>query len=415
MNARPETARLETELRGDTLVITAFGSWSIHAQTSEARAMGRAADAALAALPLPGKNEDGPAGPRRLELCVQDLAQWDSSLLALFAEVAGRAQQAGMTVDYTGLPEGMAGLLALADAKRESGAPSSSGKKGGQAGEREEKPAPGGKTFDPDRAGLLELVGGKALTIPGLTLAVLNFMGEVTAGIGRFCIGRAAVNSRDLWRVFRQCGVDALAIVSLTSLLLGLILAFVSSLQLRAFGAEIYVSALVSVSMVRVMGPVLTGIVLAGRTGASFAAIIGSMQANEEVDALVSFGLDPVDFLVLPRVIGLAVMTPLLTVYADVMGILGGFLVGTLMMGISPSAYWENTLANMSLSQIWIGLLHALVFGFVVSITGCYQGLKAGRNVEAVGQATTAAVVNSIVGIIVSTSVITIMFTAVSL
>lgn len=167
--------------------------------------------------------------------------------------------------------------------------------------------------------------------------------------------------------------------------------------------------------MVRVMGPVLTGIVLAGRTGASFAAIIGSMQANEEVDALVSFGLDPVDFLVLPRVIGLAVMTPLLTVYADVMGILGGFLVGTLMMGISPSAYWENTLANMSLSQIWIGLLHALVFGFVVSITGCYQGLKAGRNVEAVGQATTAAVVNSIVGIIVSTSVITIMFTAVSL
>lgn len=213
----------------------------------------------------------------------------------------------------------------------------------------------------------------------------------------------------------RQCGVDALAIVSLTSLLLGLILAFVSALQLRAFGAEIYVSALVSVSMVRVMGPVLTGIVLAGRTGASFAAIIGSMQANEEVDALVTFGLDPVDFLVLPRVLGLALMTPLLTVYADVMGILGGFLVGTLMMDISPSAYWENTLANMSLSQIWIGLLHALVFGFVVSVTGCYQGLKAGRNVEAVGQATTAAVVNSIVGIIVSTSIITIMFTAVSL
>lgn len=193
-----------------------------------------------------------------------------------------------MTVDYAGLPEGMARLLALADAKREGGAPSASG----QAG----KNASGGKKAGPEPAGLLELVGGKTLAVPGLTLAALNFIGEVTAGFGRFCIGRAAVNSRDMWRVFRQCGVDALAIVSLTSLLLGLILAFVSSLQLRAFGAEIYVSALVSVSMVRVMGPVLTGIVLAGRTGASFAAIIGSMQANEEVDALITFGLDPVVF-----------------------------------------------------------------------------------------------------------------------
>ena len=386
MSNLAETALLETERRGDMLVVTASGVWSMRARAAEARNMNRSGETALAA--LSSGSESASSAPRVLELRADRLKEWDSSLLALFAELAGRARQAGMTVDYAGLPEGMARLLALADAKREGGAPSASG----QAG----KNASGGK---------------KA----GLTLAALNFIGEVTAGFGRFCIGRAAVNSRDMWRVFRQCGVDALAIVSLTSLLLGLILAFVSSLQLRAFGAEIYVSALVSVSMVRVMGPVLTGIVLAGRTGASFAAIIGSMQANEEVDALITFGLDPVDFLVLPRVLGLAVMTPLLTIYADVMGILGGFLVGTLMMDISPSAYWENTLANMSLSQIWIGLLHALVFGFVVSITGCYQGLKAGRNVEAVGQATTAAVVNSIVGIIVSTSVITIMFTAVSL
>lgn len=405
MSGLAETALLETELRGDMLVVTASGAWSMRARASEARIMSRAGEAALAA--LPSGQGIASSAPRVLELRAEKLKAWDSSLLALFAELAGRARRAGMTVNYAGLPEGMARLLALTDAKREGGAPSASGQGG--------KNAPGGKKFDPEQVGLLELVGGKTLAVPGLTLAALNFIGEVTAGFGRLCIGRAAVNSRDMWRVFRQCGVDALAIVSLTSLLLGLILAFVSALQLRAFGAEIYVSALVSVSMVRVMGPVLTGIVLAGRTGASFAAIIGSMQANEEVDALITFGLDPVDFLVLPRVLGLAVMTPLLTIYADVMGILGGFLVGTLMMDISPSAYWENTLANMSLSQIWIGLLHALVFGFVVSITGCYQGLKAGRNVEAVGQATTAAVVNSIVGIIVSTSVITIMFTAVSL
>ena len=351
--------------------------------------MEKAGDSVFAALSSP---ESG-IPLQKLELRAENLEAWDSSLLALFAEFSGRAEQAGLETDYTSLPEGMAALLDLAGAKRK---------------RRQGTPA-GGKKNAAEAESLLELIGGKTLAVPGVALSALNFIGEVSASFARLCMGRAAVNARDVWRIFRQCGVDALAIVSLTSLLLGLILAFVSALQLRAFGAEIYVSALVSVSMVRVMGPVLTGIVLAGRTGASFAAIIGSMQANEEVDALVTFGLDPVDFL------GLALMTPLLTVYADVMGILGGFLVGTLMMDISPSAYWENTLANMSLSQIWIGLLHALVFGFVVSVTGCYQGLKAGRNVEAVGQATTAAVVNSIVGIIVSTSIITIMFTAVSL
>ena len=174
-------------------------------------------------------------------------------------------------------------------------------------------------------------------------------------------------------------------------------------------------AALVGVAMVRVMGPVLTGIVLAGRTGASFAAVIGSMQVNEEVDALTSFGLNPVDFLILPRVLALAIMTPLLAIYADVMGIVGGFMVGTLMLDISPTAYWQNTFASISPRYVWIGLLHALVFGFVVSLCGCYQGIRCGRNAEAVGRATTAAVVNAIVGIIVSTSIITVIFTVTDL
>mgnify|MGYP005785171409 FL=1 len=395
MNGREGSPSLEVSRRGGSLVVTASGTWSLRASASRAKGMEKAGDSVFAALSSP---ESG-IPLQKLELRAENLEAWDSSLLALFAEFSGRAEQAGLETDYTSLPEGMAALLDLAGAKRK----------------RRQGTPTGGKKNAAEAESLLELIGGKTLAVPGVALSALNFIGEVSASFARLCMGRAAVNARDVWRIFRQCGVDALAIVSLTSLLLGLILAFVSALQLRAFGAEIYVSALVSVSMVRVMGPVLTGIVLAGRTGASFAAIIGSMQANEEVDALVTFGLDPVDFLVLPRVLGLALMTPLLTVYADVMGILGGFLVGTFMMDISPSAYWENTLANMSLSQIWIGLLHALVFGFVVSVTGCYQGLKAGRNVEAVGQATTAAVVNSIVGIIVSTSIITIMFTAVSL
>jgi phospholipid/cholesterol/gamma-HCH transport system permease protein len=250
---------------------------------------------------------------------------------------------------------------------------------------------------------------------PSIIRNVLEFLGEVTQSLWRFVCGKAAFSRRDLWNVFRECGVDALPIVTLTSMLLGLILAFVSSMQLKMFGAEIYVASLVGVSMVRVMGPVLTGIVLSGRTGASFAAVIGSMQVNEEVDALTGFGIAPMDFLVLPRVLGLAIMTPLLAIYADVAGIVGGFLVGVLMLDISPAVYIDNTLSLMKMSYVWIGLLHAFVFGFVISLCGCYQGIRSGRNASAVGRATTAAVVNSIVGIIIATSIITIIFTVVDL
>ena len=186
-------------------------------------------------------------------------------------------------------------------------------------------------------------------------------------------------------------------------------------MQLKLFGAEIYVASLVGVSMVRVMGPVLTGIVLAGRTGASFAAVIGSMQVNEEVDALTGFGISPMDFLVLPRLLGLAIMTPLLTLYSNIAGITGGFLVGVLMLDITPAAYMANTLSLMQMSYVWIGLLHAFVFGILIALCGCYQGIRSGRNASAVGRATTSAVVNSIVGIIVATSIITIIFTVVDI
>lgn len=335
MNGREGSPSLEVSRRGGSLVVTASGTWSLRLPPPGRRGWKKPATVFLPrCLPRRAVFRFRSSSCGRRIWRPGTLPCW--RCLPNFPDVRNRQV---WKPDYTSLPEGMAALLDLAGAKRK----------------RRQGTPTGGKKNAAEAESLLELIGGKTLAVPGVALSALNFIGEVSASFARLCMGRAAVNARDVWRIFRQCGVDALAIVSLTSLLLGLILAFVSALQLRAFGAEIYVSALVSVSMVRVMGPVLTGIVLAGRTGASFAAIIGSMQANEEVDALVTFGLDPVDFLVLPRVLGLALMTPLLTVYADVMGILGGFLVGTLMMDISPSAYWENTLANMSLSQIWIG------------------------------------------------------------
>ncbi len=321
-----------------------------------------------------------------------DLTGWDSLLVARFLRMAREAEKRKLQVDASALPFSMDRVLAMALA-----VPPQISRKQAEG------------------PGFLETVGEKALAWPGILVAVLNFLGGITQSMGRLFRGRAALSPRDVWAVFRECGVDALPIVTLTSLLLGLILAFVSSIQLKLFGAEVYVASLVSVSMVRVMGPVLTGIVLAGRTGASFAAVIGSMQVNEEIDALQSFGIRPMDFLVLPRVLGLVVMTPLLAVYANVAGILGGFLVGVLMLNVAPAMYLENTLSFLSLNYLWIGMFHALVFGFIIAFAGCYEGMNCERNAAAVGRAATAAVVNSIVGIIVATSIITVILTEIGL
>ena len=366
------------------LVITASGSWERASLSGSGVSAAPLMDAALAALEGPGLAE--------VRFCAPALESWDSLLLAAFNAVAREAVRRGLAVDARALPDGMAPMLDMALAV-----------------------PPSDQARTQHDEGFLESLGGKVLALPGISRDVLEFLGEVTQSLLRFASGRASFSRRDLWNVFRECGVDALPIVTLTSLLLGLILAFVSSMQLKLFGAEIYVASLVGVSMVRVMGPVLTGIVLAGRTGASFAAVIGSMQVNEEVDALTGFGISPMDFLVLPRLLGLAVMTPLLTLYSNIAGIAGGFLVGVLMLGITPAAYVSNTLSLMQMSYVWIGLLHAFVFGILIALCGCYQGIRSGRNASAVGRATTSAVVNSIVGIIVATSVITIIFTVVDL
>ena len=372
----------DIQTQQNTLIVTASGSWSRQAVAAAPLVPETMTTSALGALD----------GVDRVRFAAPDVTEWDSMLLASFTAIARKARAAGIAVDGSGLPGGMGPMLdmALAVPPRDAG----------------------GKKPDP---GFLEIVGDKALAWPGIIADVTAFLGDVAQSMARFFSGRASCSSRDMWNVFRECGVDALPIVTLTSLLLGLILAFVSSMQLKLFGAEIYVASLVGVSMVRVMGPVLTGIVLSGRTGASFAAVIGSMQVNEEVDALTGFGISPTDFLILPRVLGLAVMTPLLTLYADIAGITGGFLVGVLMLDVAPAAYINNTLQFMTTGYVWTGLLHALVFGFIISLCGCYQGIRCGRNASAVGRATTSAVVCSIVGIIVATSIITIILTVLDL
>jgi phospholipid/cholesterol/gamma-HCH transport system permease protein len=213
----------------------------------------------------------------------------------------------------------------------------------------------------------------------------------------------------DFLAAVEQCGIAALPIVSLISVLVGVILAFIGALQLRVFGAQIYVASLVGIAMVRALAAVMTGIIMAGRTGASFAAQIGTMQVNEEIDALETFGFSAVDFLVLPRMLALSLMMPLLSLYANLMGILGGFLVAVTMLDLSARQYFMKTLESVSLRDFAVGLFSAAVFGVLVSLSGCMRGMRCGRSASAVGEATTSAVVTGIVGIVVSTAIITLI------
>jgi phospholipid/cholesterol/gamma-HCH transport system permease protein len=175
------------------------------------------------------------------------------------------------------------------------------------------------------------------------------------------------------------------------------------------FGAEIYVASIVGIAMVRVMGAIMTGIIMAGRTGAAFAAELGTMTVNEEIDALTTMGISPMEFLVLPRMLALMLMMPLLCLYADLMGILGGFIVGVGMLDLSAVEYYNMTKASVGLNNLWIGLFHSAVFGVLVALSGCLRGMQSGRSASAVGNAATSAVVTGIVSIIVATAIITVI------
>jgi phospholipid/cholesterol/gamma-HCH transport system permease protein len=290
-------------------------------------------------------------------------------------------------MEEEGLPEGARRLLKLAAAVPE------------RAGAR--------KPFR--REPFFASVGGYAIRFYRSALEVLDFLGQSTAALLRFLAGKAAFRRSDLSLLLQECGAQALPIVSLISLLVGLILGFVGAIQLRVFGAEIFVADIVAIAMVRVMGAIMTGIIIAGRTGAAFAAQIGTMQVNEEIDAMKTLGISPVEFLVLPRMISLIVMMPLLCVYADLMGILGGLFVGVGMLGLNPTEYLSRTQEALSLTTFGIGLFHSAVFGVLVAMAGCLRGMQCGRSASEVGYAATSAVVTGIISIIVATAIITFM------
>jgi phospholipid/cholesterol/gamma-HCH transport system permease protein len=317
----------------------------------------------------------------------QEITGWDSGLLTFLRVILERCRQDKVRVDTAGLPEGARRLLALAAAVPE------------RAGARKQVARPS----------LLEQVGTNAVAFYDSAGEMLVFIGAAFVALLRLLVGKAQFRRADLLLVIQQVGYEALPIVSLISLLVGLIIAFVGAVQLRLFGAEIYVANLVGIAMVRVMGAVMTGIIMAGRTGASFAAELGTMQVNEEIDALETLGISPMEFLVLPRMLALVCMMPLLVLYADFVGILGGLIVGVGILDLTVLQYYTQTVGAVHLKEVWIGLVHAAVFGVLVALAGCMRGIQSGRSAAAVGAATTSAVVTSIVSIVVATAIITVL------
>ena len=236
-----------------------------------------------------------------------------------------------------------------------------------------------------------------------------SFTGSVFLALLYVCRHPRSLRKEDTVLAMQKTGVDALPIVGLISFLLGLIIAFMSSVQLRQFGADIYVASLVSLAMTRELGPIMTAIIVAGGSGSAFAAEIGTMRISEEIDALFTMGFDPTRFLAIPKVIASLVVVPLLTLFSDVFAILGGLVVGVLMLDLTANAYMAQTFVTLAPFDVFLGVLKSAVFAFLISWIGCFRGFRVRGGAAGVGEATTSAVVSSIFLIILTDSVFSVI------
>lgn len=359
---------------GDSLVVTFSGDWMLGTELP-------GAEPVLQQLQKSAK-------PGSVSFNTEALGDWDTGLIIALLAIHREASKKRVQFDESGLPEGARRLLDLAYAVPE------------REGDRRHA----------TEKGFLERVGDSVLEVTAGGRDLLRFVGELVLSFGRFVRGNATYLRSDLSLYIQEAGAQAFAIVSVISFLIGMIFAFVGVMQLNMFGAGIYTADLVAVAMIREMAPIMTAIIMAGRTGAAYAAQIGTMKVNEEIDALETLGMQPIDFLVTPRVIALVLMMPLLTMYASMMGILGGMAVGVVMLDISLVQYVAQTVNAVGLNSLFGGLFKSIVYGSLVALAGCQQGMACGKSALAVGQSTTRAVVMGIVLIVVSASVLTVIY-----
>lgn len=327
-----------------------------------------------------------PENTRTLSVDTRELTAWDSSLVIVLLEVQRFCEANSIELDLSATPGGLQQLLALA---------------GGVPAFRADS--------DTKKLGLAERLTRTVQSQWHQLRDTLIFIGDITCALGRWAGGRANTRRSDIFFFIEQAGPRALAIVTLISLLVGMILAYLGSVQLRQLGAQVYVADLVAIGMVREMGALMTAVIMAGRTGAAYAAQLGTMQVNEEIDALRVMGISSMEFLVLPRLLALVFVMPLLCIYADVIGMIGGAIIAT-SMDVSFTQYILQSQGAVDWLDIVTGLIKSLFFGVLIAVAGCQAGLNCGRNSNAVGMAATNAVVKAIVYLVVADAAFNILY-----
>jgi phospholipid/cholesterol/gamma-HCH transport system permease protein len=374
MGAERNRQLAEITRQGDSLVVAVSGAWQVE------RTAPRFAQLMESAL---YGNASGDRSARAVTVDAAALGSWDSSLLIFLRQGQEYCESHELSFATEGLPSRITNLLALARAVPE-------------------------RAVEPDAPALplAARVGLAGIAAWDAWKAALTFTGEVAQRGALLLLGRVRMRWREFWVVVQSNGSGALPIVTLIALLVGVIIAFLGVVVLKRFGAGYYASYLVGFGMLREMGALMTGIIIAGRTGAAFAAELGSMKITEEIDALTTLGISPVDHLVLPRVLGLFVMMPLLVMYADIVGIVGGMGVAVAMLDVTPTQFSNGLLTAVVFSDALLGVFKGLVFGAIIGMAGCMKGLQAGTDAGSVGRAATSAVVISITLVILANAVI---------
>jgi len=367
-DAGADLVRVALRQEGSTLVASLAGEWTLEQSIPQ----------------FDGLVEDWPADSPvdAIAFDTTELGAWDSSLLMFLVRGRSYCENHGLDFRAESLPEGIGRLLELTRAVPQQ---SLEGQKPGS---------------------FLARLGGQGIDAYHGVLASVGFLGEVALGFVHLFRRGSRFRWRDFWVVVQSNSSGALPIVTLISFLIGLIIAFLGAVVLLRLGAGYYVSYLVGYGMLREMGALMTGIIIAGRTGAAFAAELGTMKITEEIDALRTLGVSPIDHLVMPRVMGIFAMMPLLTIYAVFIGILGGLIVAVTMLDLTAGQFINGLLTPLELSDGLLGVFKGTVFGLIIGVAGCMRGMQTGSDAGAVGRAATSAVVTAITSIIVANTVI---------
>jgi len=374
MSLAVDAPQLVTARDGDSLTVSLAGAWTT-----------QRIGPAQAKLP-----DISVAGARRARIDLDGLAALDTAGAWLVHQTLRRWRAAGLEVAVDGADAAAISLIETAA--------------------RYETPPLPSLARDNPLAAILVHLGRSTVEIAGTVRDLVNFLGLTVIVLLRSALRPGRIRGTALISQMEQTGLNALPIIGLISFLIGVVLAFQGADQLARFGAQIFTVNLVAVGVLREMAILLTAIIVAGRSGSAFTAQIGTMKVNEEIDAMRTIGLDPMEVLVMPRVIGLMLVLPLLTFYADIMGLLGGAIMVNMTLDISFVRFARQMSEAVTLWSFWIGIIKAPLFAFVIALVGCYEGLMVTRSAESVGRQTTRAVVEAIFLVIVLDAMFSILF-----